>query len=309
MDFESEKVKKGKSEKALRSRNNDYFFTFSLFYFRKIMKLKIYFVLVCLIFVAACEGSSDETPPAPEMTKNMLKLRGFEFNEDGFFKAIRLNDTIAVKGFFDAGMNPNSKNRVGETALTFAITNAEPNTIKAVAEKADLNMQDNLGQAPLHLSLSKQKEEIFDYLLEKNADVNVPGAKERLKNQTVLYLAVTRGNEALVEKLLDKGADPNIADAEGAVPLAEACIGARLNQNIIKMLIDKGAKVNHQEKNGATPLIYIAANKQTSVENRQAVVKMLLEAGADKKIKDTKGKTALNWSKEMGTKDVADLLK
>jgi ankyrin repeat protein len=274
------------------------------------MKLKIYFVLVCLIFVAACKDSSDDAPPAPEMTKNMLKLRGFEFNEDGFFKAIRLNDTIAVKGFFDAGMNPNSKNGVGETALTYAILNAEPKTIKAVADKADINMQDNLGQAPLHLSLSKQKQEIFDYLLdEKNADVNVPGAKERLKNQSVLYLAVTRGNEELVQKLLDKGADPNIADAEGAVPLAEACIGARLNQNIIKMLLDKGAKVNHQEKNGATPLIYIAANKQTSAENRQAVVKMLLAAGADKKIKDAKGKTALDWSKELGTKDVADLLK
>ena len=36
---------------------------------------------------------------------------------------------------------------------------------------------------------------------------------------------------------------------------------------------------------------------------------MLLGAGADKKIKDAKGKTALDWSKEMGTKDVADLLK
>lgn len=273
------------------------------------MKLKIYFVLVCLIFVAACAGSSDETPPAPEMTKNMLKLRGFEFNEDGFFKAIRLNDAVAVKGFFDAGMDANSKNRVGETALTYAIINAEPKIIKAVADKADINMQDNLGQSPLHLALSKQKQEIFDYLLEKNANVNVPGAKQKLKNQTVLYIAVTRGDEELVRKLIERGADPNIADAEGAVPLAEACIGGRLNQEIIKMLIDKGAKVNHQEKNGATPLIYIAANKQTSPENRQAVVKMLLAAGADKKLKDTKGKTALDWSKEMGTKDVADLLK
>jgi hypothetical protein len=273
------------------------------------MKLKIYFVLVCLVFVAACGGASDDAPASPEMTKNMLKLRGFEFNEDGFFKAIRLNDTAAVKGFFDAGMNPNAKNARGETALTFAVGNAELNTVKAVAEKADINMQDNLGQSPIHLALSKQKDEIFDYLMEKNADVNVGGSKENLKNQTVLYLAVTRGREDLVQKLLDKGADPNVADSNGGIALAEACIGRRLNQNIVKMLLDKGAKINQQEKNGATPLIYLAANKETSAENRRAVAQMLLDAGADKKIKDKDGRTALDWANKQGNKDLVDLLK
>jgi ankyrin repeat protein len=274
------------------------------------MKLKIYFLLlVCLTF-AACGGAGDDAPPSPEMTKNMLKLRGFEFNADGFFKAIRLNDPVAIKGFFDSGMDPNTKNARGETGLTFAVANAELKTVKAVAEKADVNMQDNLGQSPLHLALSKQKEEIFNYLLdEKNADVNVGGAKEKLRNQTALYLAVTRGREDLVEKLLNKGADPNIADSDGAVPLAEACIGARLTQNIVKMLLAKGANVNHQEKNGATPLIYIAANKQASPEDRRAVAQMLLDAGADKKLKDKDGRTALDWANKQGNKDLADLLK
>ncbi|HEX8738442.1 MAG TPA: ankyrin repeat domain-containing protein [Pyrinomonadaceae bacterium] len=273
------------------------------------MKLKIYFLLVCLIFVTACKDSSGDASGSPEMTKNMLKLRGYEFNTDAFFRAIRQNDTVAVKGFFDAGIDPKTKNARGETALTFAVANAELNTVKAVAEKTDINMQDDLGQSPLHLALSKQKEEIFNYLLEKGADINIGGAKEKLRNQTVLYLAVTRAREDLVQKLLEKGADPNIADSDGAVPLAEACIGSRLSQNIVKMLLDKGAKVNHQEKNGATPLIYIAANNQTTAENRQTVAKMLLDAGADKKIKDKDGRKALDWANKMGNKDLVDLLK
>jgi ankyrin repeat protein len=273
------------------------------------MKLKIYFLLVCLIFAAACGGASDDTPASPEMTKNMLKLRGFEFNADGLYKALRQNDVVAVKGFFDAGMDPNTKNARGETPLTFAVANCELKTIKAVAEKADINMQDNLGQSPLHLALSKQKEDIFQYLLEKNADVNVGGSKENLKNQTVLYLAVTRGREDLVQKLLEKGADPNIADSNSGVALAEACIGSPMNQNIIKMLLDKGAKVNQQEKNGATPLIYLAANKQASAEDRRAVAQILLDAGADKKIKDKEGRTALDWANKQGNKDLVDLLK
>jgi ankyrin repeat protein len=112
-----------------------------------------------------------------------------------------------------------------------------------------------------------------------------------------------------VQKLLEKGADPNIADSDGAVALAEACIGSRLNQNIVKMLLDKGADVNHQEKNGATPLIYIAANNQTTAENRAAVAKMLIDKGADKKIKDKDGRTALDWANKQGNKDLVDLLR
>jgi uncharacterized protein len=275
----------------------------------KIMKLKIYLALICLVFAAACGGGAQDGPPDPAMTKNMLKLRGFDFNENGFFNAIRQNDVVAVKGFFDAGMDPNVKNARGETPLTFAVANAELKTVKAVAEKADVNVQDNLGQSPLHLALSKQKEDVFNYLLEKNANVNLGGAKEKLKNQTALYLAVTRGREDLVQTLLERGADPNIADSDGGVPLAEACLGAKINQNIIQMLIDKGANVNHQENNGATPLIYIASNKPAGAETRQAIAKMLIDKGADKKIKDKGGKTALDWANKNGHKEMADLLK
>lgn len=272
------------------------------------MKLKIYFTLFLLIFVAACESRSD-APPDPEMTKKMLKLSGYNFTEDEFFRAIRLNERRAVGGFLEAGMNPNAKNARGETALTFAIANSEPATAKLLADKADINMQDGLGQSPVHMALSKQKDDVLEYLLEKNADVNVAGAKGNLKNQTVLYLAVTRGLEELVKKLLDKGADPNIADSEGGIALAESVIGAKINENIVKMLLEKGAKVNQTEATGRTALSYLAENSQAPVETRKNVAKMLLDAGADKTIKDKKGKTALDWAKEKKNAEIAEMLK
>jgi FOG: Ankyrin repeat len=278
------------------------------------MKLKIYLVMLCLLFVVSCESRSD-APADPEMTKNMLKLRGYNFTEDDFFKAIRQNDRIAIGGFFEAGMDPNTKNRRGETALTYAITNAGPQpgvsleTVKFIADRADINMQDGFGQSPLHLALSKEKEDIFKYLLEKNANVNIGGAKGELKNQTVLYLAVTRGREDLVKDLLDRGADPNIADSEGGLPLCEAMIGRTVNENIVKMLLEKGAKVNQPENNGLTPLMYIAENDKAPVETRTAVAKMLLNAGADKTLKDKKGKTALDWAKEKKNTEIVEMLK
>jgi ankyrin repeat protein len=259
-------------------------------------------LLFCLLLVS-CEGKKEK--PSVEMTKNMLKIRGYNFTEEDFFRAIQQNDTIAINGFFEAGFNPNQTNKLGETALTYAISNAESKTIKLIADHSDINLRDNLGQSPIHLALLKQKEEIFDYLLEKGADVNIGGAKGNLKNQTVLYLAVTRNREDLVQKLLEKGADPNIADSDGSLPLAEACIGASVNPNIVQMLIDKGANVNLAEVNGMTPLMYIAENTKAPLAVRQSVVEILLKAGADKKIKDKKGKTALDWALERKNIEIA----
>lgn len=275
----------------------------------KIMNYKIFLILICFISMAACGGAAVTETMPPDMAKNMLKLKGYDFNEKSYFQAIKNNDVPSIRAFFDAEINPNTRSEKGETPLTFAIPNCEIKTIKFLADNTNINEQDKFGQAPLHLSLSQNKDDIFDYLLEKGADVNVGGAKGTLKNQTVLYLAVTRGREDLVPKLLEKGANPNIADSEGAGVLSEACIGAPVNPDIIKLLLDKGANVNQKETNGATPLIYIAANKQAAADKRLAAAKMFIAAGADKKAKDRSGKTAYDWAKSVGNTDMLDILK
>jgi ankyrin repeat protein len=250
---------------------------------------------------------SDET--TPEMAQTMLKLRGFNFTEADFFRAIKLEDAIAIKGFLQAGINLNAKNEKGETALTAAIETAEPKIIRLLLDKADINMRDDLGNSPLHLALKKNEMDVFESLLEKNADVNVLGKGERANNQSVLYVAVYRNDEELVKKLLEKGANPNLADSDGALPLSEAVLGSDVNPEIVKMLLDKGANPNTQEKNKATALIYIAANAQTTTQIRWQVIKMLLEKGADKSIKDEKGNTALDWAKNNSNQEEVEILR
>lgn len=275
------------------------------------MKIKLYFALVTIVslFLFACQPDDPNATMTPEMAKSMIKLRGFSADDEGLSKAIKANDTAVLKAFFDAGVSPNGFNEKGETPLTFAIQNAENKMIKAVLKKADVNQQDKLGNAPLHLALNKNKDDIFDAILAKNADVNVGGLDGKTKNQTALYLAVVKNREDLVQKLLDKGADPNIADSSGAVALSEACIGAGVNVNIVKMLLDKGANPNYQEVNGVTPLIYIAGNTNATSEARQEVIKMLLAKGADKKLKEKKGRTALDAATQFKNTDAVALLK
>lgn len=268
--------------------------------------------LICvflMIFTFGCQKGDPNAPMQPDMAKSMIKLKGYTADEAGLFSAIKMNDVVILKAFFDAGVNPNANNESGETLLTFAIQNVEMKTVKVLMEKADLNLKDKKGNSPIHLSLLLNKDEVLDKFLEKNADVNVGGRDKKLENQTVLYLAVTRNREDLVKKLLEKGANPNQADGEGSIPLAEASVGGGVNSDIIKMLLDKGANPNMQENNGNTPLMYIAGNKYVSASKRQEVIKMFLDKGADKKIKDKKGRTAFDIAKQFEVKDDLDLLK
>ena len=109
------------------------------------MKSKIYLILISFIFLTACGGSIADTMP-PETAKNMLKLKGYNFDEKNYFQAIKNNDVSAVKAFFDAEINPNARNEKGETALTFAVPNAEFKIVKVLAEKTNISEQDKLGQ-------------------------------------------------------------------------------------------------------------------------------------------------------------------
>ena len=243
------------------------------------------------------------------MSRNMLKLRGYQFNEADFFRAINLEDAVAVKGFLQAGINPNAKNEKGETALTFAINKVDPKIAKTLADYADLNLHDETGSAPLHLAILKENDDLVNFLLEKKPDVNIGGRDGQTINQTPLFAAVINGDELLVKRLLERGADPNIADSTKAYPLSEAIVHSDANLNIVHLLLDHKADVNAREKAGNTSLIYAAANRKLDPGTRREIVRLLLEKGANKNAKSDDGMTAYDWAKKYDLTDVYDLLK
>lgn len=274
----------------------------------KNLRLFCFFTILLLAaFTFGCGARTDET--TPEMARSMLRLSGYHFTETDFFRAVRMENAKIVRTFLQAGMNPNAKNEEGESVLTFALQKSDEKTIKVLLERADLNMVDDLGNAPLHLAIKKDSlEPVFDLMLEKGVNVNVGGRVKKTKNQTPIYVAVIKQREDLVKKLLEKGANPNIKDTAGALPLSEAVIGS-ISPNIVKMLLDKGANVNAQEDNGATALIYLATNKSATSEKRTRTAKMLLDKGADKTLKDENEKTAAMWAIESENTDIIELLK
>ncbi len=269
-------------------------------------------LVLCLLFgtlpfLGGCASGDKE--PSPEMSKNMLKLRGYKFTEEDFFRAIQSGDPAVINGFLQAGINPNAKNERGLTALTYAITNTDVKTVRILLKNADINLKDDQGNAALHLAIKRDSDSVVDLLLKHNADVNVTGRDGRTTNQSPLYAALLSEKMDLFKRLLEKGADPNISDNEGAFPLSEACLRRNADLETVELLISKGADVNKRENNGASPLIYASQNAGVSAETRNAIVKLLLDKGADKSFKDKTGKTALDWAIELEHMDTAALLK
>ena len=143
-----------------------------------------------------------------------------------------------------------------------------------------------------------------------------------------------KGHEAVVELLLEKGADVESKDtlarrryrgpqerARGGCEAAAREGGRRGVQGstygrtplwwaaekgheaVVKLLLEKGADVESKDRYyGQTPLSWAAE------KGHEAVVKLLLEKGADVESKDEYGRTPLWWAAEKGHEAVVKLL-
>ncbi len=100
-----------------------------------------------------------------------------------------------------------------------------------------------------------------------------------------LLVAIRNGNQAQVQKLLSAGADVNTADSEGTTALMHAVIESDVK--MMKLLMDHGANVNAKNSADSTALMYAAATDFAKTQ-------LLLNAGADVKVKGKRGATPMN---------------
>lgn len=154
-------------------------------------------------------------------------------------------------------------------------------------------------------------------LLSKGANIN---AKEPINGHFALQYAIDWPDSRLVKLLLDKGANVNLADNSGYTALIDAARNNGLEyQTIVKLLLDHGANVHASEDaaifsaaQGSDPEIMrfllakgAPANAKRSKDDGDTVlivaasggssetVAMLLAAGADLKLTNNLGETAL----------------
>ncbi len=248
-------------------------------------------VILCLAIVSSLLVASgcakpDSTGKTPESVQRILKLRGYNFDEKGFFAAAQARDLQAVNAFIDAGINANAQDGDGRTALISAAARGELDVVNTLVSRGvDINVKDKNGYTALSHAIDAMHDEVEEALLNRpDLDPNCRGKN----NRPALMAYVWRDNKDRVEKLLARGADVTIQDADGDTALHGAAQTG--NVEIMRVLLDKGANANAKNKQGGTPLMW------TAVYGNDDAARLLLSRGADASLKDNDGITAVQWA-------------
>ena len=181
-----------------------------------------------------------------------------------------------------------------DTRLPEAARAGDQKTVDALIRAgANVNVPEADGTVALHWAVYRDDAVMIARLLGAGADANLANRN----GATPLTLACTNGSAAIVERLLNAGARLSAAES-GLTPLA-ACAAAGAT-DAVRMLIGRGADVNAADTvRRQTPLMWASA------DNHAAVIKLLVEAGANVNARSAGNFTALMFAARQDARDAA----
>jgi ankyrin repeat protein len=177
---------------------------------------------------------------------------------------------------------------------------AEIERLIAAGEKP--NIQDSKSRTPLHVAVYLKQPEAARALLRLGAN---PNALE-IDRYDIVTIAAVANDVAMLKIALDGGGSAkNITSRyDGTALIASAHLG---HVEVVKMLIAAKAPLNHINNLGWTALME-AIVLGNGGANHTAVVRALVEAGADVNIADRQNITPLQHARRRGYVEIARIL-
>lgn len=257
-----------------------------------------------------------------------LRLRG---GETPLMIAARTGKPASVQALLKKGADVNAKEKSGQTALMWAAAEGHAEVTELLLKAgADFKTPLDGGFTPLLFAAREGRSEVAKLLIKAGADVNAAAQPKRKASRgpqagmTPLLMAVENGHFELAIALVEAGADPNDQragytalhniswvrkpnsgeDEDGMPPPAGS---GKLNSlDFVKKLTALGADVNARtvkapgvagtlNRPGVTP--FLLAAKTADI----ALLKTLLELGADPNVSTADGVTPLIAAAGIGT--------
>jgi hypothetical protein len=176
--------------------------------------------------------------------------------EKRFLIAAQKGDIPALATLLAQGVDINTRNDKGETALRVACMNNDVPTARFLLDEgADVNMSDAEGKSPLSRAAGEGFNGLLKLLL---AAPGIDVDAQKLDGDTALRLAVVHNQLESVRLLLAAGANPNIQNGDGNTPLIRAA--AQGYTEITKLLLEHGANP-HIRNNDLSAAADLARNR------------------------------------------------
>ena len=236
---------------------------------------------------------------------DIIKLGVVSYQRNSvLFSAVDIGCQELARTLLDTGASLEARDLLGATPLAHAArTGQRAMTELLLAKGAHIDSRDISGATALYLATENQRKATVALLLANGADPNIPGRS----GVTPLAAAALKGNDRIVEELLSRGADPNVIDAHGQAALTYAA--AHGFPEVVRRLLDAGVHINSRYGHGLTALMW-AAGYEADVGTRAAesVIDLLLARCAHLDAADDRGRTALMVAAKLGHVEVVEML-
>ena len=193
----------------------------------------------------------------------------------------RNSNKMACEIFLKRGSSVHVADNEGNTALHFAVRH--PSVLKEIVKKgggvnavnkygcsplheaayggylpdsprllikagADVCCQDEQGNTPFHVAVSRGNRDIAEFLIKNGSDA----LATNFQGKTCLHMSRYYGDNRLLERMIRDGLDVNAVDELGCTPLHIALLGN--DQWLVELLLKNGGDCGAVDYKGATPL-------------------------------------------------------
>lgn len=223
----------------------------------------------------------------------VIALAGCEMNMDTLLSSGEQQSTQVVNKEMD---------KLNHDLLT-AVNQGDKEAItKLLADGADIDATDERGRTSAMVAVHTNQLELFTLLVEHGANINI---RDNHLDNPLLYSGA-EGKLNFVKAAIAAGADTTITNRFGGTALIPAADRGHV-EVVRELLTNSDVDVNHVNNLGWTALLE-AVILGDGGKNHQAIVKLLIEHGADVNLADNGGVTPLQHAKSRGYREMINAL-
>lgn len=225
-----------------------------------------------------------------------------------FHRAAFIGDYATVKNLLDQGTDPNVKDYThyneGLSALYFASWGGHLDVVNLLIDRgANVNAVSEYGNHAFIMAAVNDHYEIAKTLLDQGADFNISNEW----GWSFMHFAAAH-SPRITQLLLDRGAHHSPRANWGTTPIFQSIPDYNTwSQNHRKdsliLLLNSGVDINDQVNDGRMTLLILA-----TFSNQVKFVRLLLERGADKFLKDIHQKSACDYAQELNNAEMIEIL-